>query len=299
MQVTFYGVRGSTPCACDDTRRYGGNTSCVVVTHPGMDPVVFDLGTGLRYFGNDLANGGLAPGESFRGTALVSHLHWDHVQGVPFFKPWLCAGSRLDVFGPPQEEGSLEDAVRSFIKPPYFPVTIDELPGEVTITEAAEVFMVGPAEVRSAPVPHIGPTLGFRVSVGGTSVAFVPDHQQPGAGSTEVDPAVLELCAGADLLIHDAQFTNDEFTTKSDWGHCTVEYAVEVAAQAGVRRLALFHHDPSHSDTDVDELLAGAREYAAGRVEEVIAASEGLTVALTPAAQSPAAQSPAAVAAAG
>lgn len=149
VQVTFYGVRGSTPCACDDTRRYGGNTSCVVVTHPGMDPVVFDLGTGLRYFGNDLANGGLAPGESFRGTALVSHLHWDHVQGVPFFKPWLCAGSRLDVYGPPQEEGSLEDAVKSFIKPPYFPVTIDQLPGEVTITEAPGVFMVGPAQVAA------------------------------------------------------------------------------------------------------------------------------------------------------
>jgi len=283
VQVTFYGVRGSTPCACDGTRRYGGNTSCVVVTHPGMDPVVFDLGTGLRYFGHDLAGGGLAPGESFQGTALVSHLHWDHVQGVPFFKPWLCEGSRLDVYGPAQEDGSLEDAVRSFIRPPYFPVTIDDLPGQVTITEAPEVFTLGPAEVRTAPVPHIGPTLGFRLTVGGTSVAFVPDHQQPGPGSTYVDPVVLELCAGADLLIHDAQFDNDEFLTKADWGHCTVEYAVEVAAQAGVRRLALFHHDPSHGDGRVDELLAAARDCAGDRVEEVIAASEGLTVALSPA----------------
>ncbi|MFM7069565.1 MAG: MBL fold metallo-hydrolase [Actinomycetes bacterium] len=290
MNVTFYGVRGSTPCACESTRRYGGNTSCVVLTRPAADPIVFDLGTGLRYYGMDIGCG-----QPFRGTALVSHLHWDHVQGIPFFAPWLSDGSRLDVYGPAQGATTLEEAVRSFIKPPYFPVTLDDLPGEVTITEATPEFSVGDAQVRTALVPHIGPTLGYRVTLDGVTVVFIPDHQQPGAGSTVVDPAVLELCEGADLLIHDAQFDNDEFTTKADWGHCTVEYAVEVAAQAGVRRLALFHHDPSHGDERLDALLADAQAYALGRgVEEVIAAAEGLTVALSPAADpaSPNAASP-------
>lgn len=270
-------MRGSTPCACDSNRRYGGNTSCVAVEWPDRDPILFDLGTGLRYFGMTQPCDG-----TFRGTALVSHLHWDHVQGVPFFTPMLAAGAHLDVYAPVQESGSLCDAIRTFMAPPYFPVEIEALPGSFSFHEVDHgAFDIDGAKVTVAPVPHIGPTVGYRIDCEGVSVAYVSDHQQPGVGSTEIAPAVLDLCAGVDLLIHDAQFDEAEFATRSDWGHCTVDYAIEVAARAGARRLALFHHDPSHSDDRIDRLTERAREVGARRgLEEVLAASEGLTMAL-------------------
>jgi phosphoribosyl 1,2-cyclic phosphodiesterase len=275
VDISFFGVRGSTPCSSEAVQRYGGNTACVVLERAGHEPIIFDLGTGLRFFGVHRAHD--AP---FRASALVSHLHWDHVQGIPFFAPLLTVGARLDLYAPAQEHLSLEEAVRSFVAPPYFPVGIDQLPCEVVFHEVEPgPFELDGAKVTAAHVPHVGPTLGYRVEVDGVSVAYVSDHQQPGPGATHVDPAVLELCEGADLLIHDAQFDDLEFTMRSDWGHCTVDYAVEVAAQAGVRTLALFHHDPSHSDHHIDALLDGARGQAASRgIVEVIAAHEGLTV---------------------
>ncbi len=278
LNVTFYGVRGSTPCSCESVSRYGGNTACVVVESTDHAPIVLDLGTGLRFFGLDHGTDG-----TFRGTALVTHLHWDHVQGLPFFAPLLCEGARLDVYGPAQDGTSLEAAVRSFVQAPYFPVGIDDLPGEIVFHDTAPGTIELPgATVRAAWVPHIGPTLGFRVESEGRSVAYVSDHQQPGVGATEVDPAVVELCRDVDVLIHDAQFDDDEFALRSDWGHCTVDYALEVAAAAGAHTLALFHHDPSHTDDRVDELLAVTAERARARgVAEVVAAAEGLTLSLS------------------
>lgn len=290
LNVTFYGVRGSTPCSDERLSRYGGNTACVVIDQPGHQPIVFDLGTGLRFYGIESC-GCPSATVPFRGTALVTHLHWDHVQGIPFFAPLLCDGAELDLYAPAQEGESLGEVVRGFLSPPYFPVEVDALPGEIRFhdTEPGS-FRVGDALVTAAWVPHVGPTLGYRVELGGRSVAYVSDHQQPGVGSTEVDPAVLELCRDVDVLIHDAQFDDAEFAQRSDWGHCTVEYAVEVAAQAGCRTLVLFHHDPSHHDVRVDELLVEARELAAARgVPEVVAAHEGLTLSLVPAAESDAA----------
>jgi ribonuclease BN (tRNA processing enzyme) len=271
--ITFYGVRGSTPCACDSVARYGGNTSCVVITSDDHDPVILDLGTGLRFYGLDHPFD-----QPFRGTALLTHLHWDHVQGIPFFSPLLVEGASLSVYGPPQEVEDLAAAVRRFVRPPYFPVGIDDLPGEITFHDAPiGTFELDGCTVEAAWVPHVGPTLGFRVTTGGVTIAYVSDHQQPGLGATEVDPAVLDLCQGADVLVHDAQFDDLEFSMRSDWGHCTADYAVEVAAQAEVRTLVLFHHDPAHTDLRVDELLAGARRLADERgVEQVLAASEGL-----------------------
>lgn len=275
MNVTFFGVRGSTPCPCEDNRRYGGNTACVALEVPGEDPIVFDLGTGLRFFGETQPQDG-----SFRGTALVTHLHWDHVQGLPFFVPVLQAGARLDVHAPAQQGMSLAEAFDDFMRPPYFPVRIADLPGEVVFHDTSDDDLaVGDAKVRVRQVPHVGTTLGYRVDWHGVSVAYVSDHQQPD-DPDHVDQGVLELCDGADLVIHDAQYTPEEFAKKSTWGHCTVSYAVEVARRAGARRLALFHHDPAHCDSRLDQLLAQAQDLgAAAGLEEVIAASEGLTVA--------------------
>jgi phosphoribosyl 1,2-cyclic phosphodiesterase len=277
LNVSFFGVRGSTPCPCDENRRYGGNTSCVTLDAPGHDPIVFDLGTGLRQWGQTLPRDG-----SFRGSALVTHLHWDHVQGLPFFAPILAPGAQLDIYGPAQEGESLDEAFHRFVCPPYFPVTIEQLYGQITFHDVSDTDVaIGGAKVRVRTVPHVGSTNGYRVEMGGAAVAYLSDHQMPHDGSHVVSDEVLELCDGADLVIHDAQFTRAEFEEKYYWGHCTVEYAVFVAQEAGARRLALFHHDPAHSDDQLDAILQQARDAAADTaLDEVIAAYEGLTVSL-------------------
>jgi phosphoribosyl 1,2-cyclic phosphodiesterase len=280
VRISFFGVRGSTPCCSASLARYGGNTACVVLQPDHGDPVILDLGTGMRAYGC-----AWPADRAFRGTALVSHLHWDHVQGLPFFSPLCNPDSRLDIYGPGQEDGlSMAAALDAFMVPPYFPITLDQLPAEFRIADCPkELFQVGSAKITALEVPHIGRTLGFRIEADGVTVAYIPDHQQPYDGSYQVAPNVLELCRNADLVIHDAQFTDDEFARKFNWGHCTIGYAVEVAAQAGARRLALFHHDPSHDDERMDELATKA--VAVGRVAgvEVFAASEGLQVQLAPA----------------
>lgn len=276
MHVTFYGVRGSTPCPTEANRRYGGNTSCVALESAGHDPIVLDLGTGLRFWGETLPHDG-----SFRGHALVTHVHWDHVQGLPFFVPVLNDGASFDVYGPPPDGGTLAGCFETFVAPPYFPVCINDLPGRIEFHDVSDTELsIGDAKVTIRSVPHTGLTNGYRIEQDGVVVAYVSDHQMPCDGSFEVTDEVLELCAGADLLIHDAQYTPEEFAEKSTWGHCTVDFAVHVAAEAGAKRLALFHHDPSHDDDIVDCLLRQARLSARGRIDEVVAAAEGLTIVL-------------------
>ncbi len=255
MNVTFYGVRGSTPCPCEANRRYGANTACVAVEVPGEDPIVFDIGTGLRFWGEKLPQDG-----SFHGTALVTHLHWDHVQGLPFFVPIDRPGATFDIYGPtPDNAGNIEDALCNFMQPPYFPIRPTDLRGDIRFHDVNDdEFKVGRARIVSRLVPHLGPTNGYRVDWDGFSVAYVSDHQ---------------------ALIHDAQYTDDEWEKKAHWGHCTVDYAVLVAKEAGARRLALFHHDPAHGDDKLDTLLDRARTKGeeAG-VGEVLSASEGTTI---------------------
>jgi phosphoribosyl 1,2-cyclic phosphodiesterase len=278
VNVTFFGVRGSTPCASQRISRYGGNTSSVVIDIPRTPPILLDLGTGVRVYGESLPPG------PFEGVALVSHLHWDHVQGLPFFAPALRPGSRVALYSPPPGCGlTLAEAFGQGIRPPYFPVHLTELSGRIEFHEVHDgTFAVGAAMVTVKPVPHVGPTAGFRIDWEGVSVAYVPDHQQPSNGSLDIAEEVLELVEGANLLIHDAQYTPEEFRQKRDWGHSTIEYAVEVARQGGVKMLAMFHHDPTHDDTMVDRLAAEARQHKGCSQMELIAAHEGLTVHLAP-----------------
>jgi phosphoribosyl 1,2-cyclic phosphodiesterase len=275
LNVNFFGVRGSTPCACQELARYGGNTACVALEAPGHDPLVLDLGTGLRFWGETQPQDG-----SFRGSALVTHLHWDHVQGLPFFVPVLRPGARLDVYGPSPDDMTLESAFREFLRPPFFPVEIEALDGEIVFHDVRdEDFAAGDAKVTARTVPHVGLTAGYRIDFAGTTIAYISDHQAPPDGSMDVAEAVLELVDGVDLLIHDAQYTPEEFATKAHWGHCTIDYAVNVAAQGGARRLALFHHDPSHDDASLDRLAAAAADQGDAAGVEVVAAYEGLTIA--------------------
>jgi len=280
LRVTFFGVRGSCPCSGPEYVRYGGNTACVAVEIGDEPPIVLDLGTGLRPLGHALEER-YGPDHPVEVTAFLSHLHWDHIIGLPFCTPLLREGGRMDVFGPPQDGGSLHDIIDRVVKPPFFPVQVKELQGKIEFHEVSDdVLVVGSAKVLVRQVPHVGTTLGFRIEAGDAAVAFVSDHQAP-ENRAEVDSAVLKLCDGADLVIHDAQYTEEEYRAKATWGHSTVGYAVHVAAEAGGRRLALFHHDPRHTDDDIDRLLDVARATDdASRLDGVLVAGEGLTIDL-------------------
>jgi phosphoribosyl 1,2-cyclic phosphodiesterase len=255
--------------------RYGGNTSCVSVDVAGHDPILLDVGTGARYFGLQCS-----PGTGFRGSCLVSHLHWDHLQGLPFFPPLLRPGSHLDFYAPAQEGGrSIGDVVHDSIAPPLFPVALDRFAGDITFhAKGNEEFTIGEVDVISRLIPHVGSTLGYRLEFGGAALAYLSDHQQPGVDVFEATDNAHELCAGADVLIHDAQYTPDEFAIKSDWGHCTTEYAVWLAIESGAKLLVLFHHDPLHDDDHIDRMLADAEARCDGTGTRVVAAAEGSTL---------------------
>ena len=273
--VTFHGVRGSTPCHGENVVRYGGNTSCVSVAIPGQEPLLFDLGTGLRYFGHTFGHDHI-----FRGTCLLTHLHWDHIQGLPFFTPLLRDGSEIDIYAPTQVGPSTTDQIFfESIRPPLFPIPLDDIPASIRFRDVLDSdFSIGDVDVMARVIPHAGTTLGYRVTWNGRSVAYLSDHQMPVDGSFAATTGAIELCRGADLVIHDAQYTPAEFAERRTWGHCTLDYAVWLAAEAGASALALFHHDPTHHDDVLDLLTTTA--IACGRAQnvKVFAAREGLTV---------------------
>lgn len=275
LRVTFHGVRGSTPCHGDDIRKYGGNTSCVSIAIPGEAPIVFDLGTGLRYFGQTQPMDG-----TFRATCLLTHFHWDHTQGLPFFTPILKAGSEVDLYAPAQDDGrSVEEVFRAAIRPPLFPIPLELFPGTIRFHDVSDTeFDVGSVHVTARSVPHVGPTVGYRLDWNGRSIAYISDHQQPYDGSYSASPGAIELARGVDLLIHDSQYSLAEFELKSTWGHCTPQYALWLASHAGARKLALFHHDPMRGDDALEATLAELQADGERGGVEVIAASEGLTV---------------------
>jgi ribonuclease BN (tRNA processing enzyme) len=235
----------------------------------------------LRSLGAWLMPQLIAQGRPLHARLLLTHLHYDHLLGLPFFAPLEDPGAILEVFGPGEGERSLAELVDDVVKPPFFPVQVRDFRGTIHLSDSAEEpMLLGRSLVSSAPVPHTGVTLGYRVEVDGVSVVYIPDHQAP-LDREEIDPDVLALCRGADLLIHDAQYDELEFARKADWGHSTVAYAVHVAAAAEVKSLALFHHDPSHSDERLLALEAMASTLpGAEQIGSIVSAFEGLTISL-------------------
>jgi phosphoribosyl 1,2-cyclic phosphodiesterase len=281
VKITYFGVRGSCPCSSDRQHRYGGNTSCILVDVDGEPPLILDLGTGLRALGDHLNVGLQESGLPLRASALLTHLHFDHMLGLPFFAPMRDPGAILDVYGPSQADSSLQDTFEAIVQPPFFPIHFADFRGETRFHDLDDSGIgLGAIKVTARSVPHIGHTLGYRIEANGSSLVYIPDHQAP-LDRWSVPQGVLELCDGADMVVHDAQYTEEEYASLSDWGHSTPTYALHVASEAGARRLTLFHHDPSHTDREIDKMLSHSRRLASeSSVVEVTAAAEGTTVEL-------------------
>jgi phosphoribosyl 1,2-cyclic phosphodiesterase len=278
--ITFCGVRGSVPAPGARFARYGGNTSCVAVSHSASAPpaLLLDAGTGL---GNVT---GLLGGQPFAGTLLLTHLHWDHSLGLPFFQAGDRDDARASLLMPDQGSGvGAEELLARVMSPPFFPITPAGLRGDWRFgTISPGQFKAEGFTVEAREIPHKGGrTFGYRVSDERCALAYVTDHcptsygQGPdGLGSYHAD--ALALAESADLLIHDAQLLADELGSEAAFGHAAAEYAVRLAVRAGARRLALFHHKPSRTDAELDEV---ARRFADADIP-VIVAAEGLSIEL-------------------
>lgn len=275
MKVRFYGVRGSIATAGEETRRYGGNTSCVAV-EAGDDVLIFDAGTGIRKLGTDLGPTGV------RASLFFSHLHWDHIQGFPFFTPAFVPGNELNVYGVRMSDDGAPgvlDVLRDQMKPPQFPVPLDIMRADLTFQDIplGDRIHIGPAEVRHAAVDHPNGCVAWRVDYRGKSVVYATDLEHRG---DETNPALVELCNKADLLIYDAMYTPEEYEgaegkrSRKGWGHSTFDAGARVAEAAGVKSLCLFHHDPAHDDTFMDALGTRARK----RFDNTCVATEGLSL---------------------
>ena len=281
MYVRFWGTRGSIPTPGQGTAIYGGNTSCVEVRTADGTLIVFDCGTGIRELGLDLLKTRSGPQ---RIHLLIGHTHWDHIQGFPFFTPAFLPGTELNIYAPSGFQRSLEDSLSGQMQYAYFPIKLHDLAGRIHYTELEEgFFRIGDVLVETQYLNHTAPTLAYKVSTGNTTIAYVTDHE-PFWGAPDAtfrhpgDQRHIAFLRGADLVIHDSQYSCDEYETKLGWGHSSIEYATDVAVSAGVSRLALFHHDPTHKDERIQELerTARARAAAAGSQLDIFAAAEGM-----------------------
>jgi phosphoribosyl 1,2-cyclic phosphodiesterase len=257
VKIKIWGARGSIPSPGPETLRYGGNTSCVQVTLSDGTIIVLDAGTGIRSLG--LALAGPVP----HINILLTHLHLDHIQGLMFFAPAFRPQSEMSIWGPEAPEASLRDRIARYISAPLSPVEIRELPCDVRFMDAPHVeWDIGPARIRAASVTHRGPTLGYRITEGDTSLCYIPDHE-PALGTTLDDLdrdwiSGYDLACGASLLIHDSQYTDDEYPDHVGWGHSRLTDTLMFAHRTEAERLLLFHHDPLHTDDFLDVLHGAA-----------------------------------------
>jgi len=275
--VRFWGVRGSIPVPGPQTVNYGGNTSCVEVRAEGQI-LILDAGTGLRELGNALI-------EEFRGrplsvTMLITHTHSDHIHGFPFFAPAFEASSRIRILGFSEGGCGLTKAFARQMYSAYFPVGLSHMRGDMVFQELTDDgFQIGDIHVSTCRTSHPGACGAFRLDTGTASICYIPDHEADGKRTPE-RAAVEKLIHGADLVIHDSQYSAEEYRGHEGWGHSSMEQAVRIACDAGVKCLCLFHHDPSHSDEFLDQMLQKARQLAAGSETRIEAAREGGQISL-------------------
>ena len=275
MEVTFWGTRGSLASPGPDTARHGGNTACVEVRSDDT-VLVLDAGTGVRRLG-----AALSPSVS-RVDLLLTHLHMDHIQGLGFFAPLYQSGMEVHVWGPASTTFSLRTRLSRYLSPPFFPVHLRDLACHLTLHEVPGAAAdIGPFHISSAMVCHPGPTVGYRIEADGGVVAYLSDHE-PALGVRNFPEAAewtsgYALAAGADLLIHDAQYTVAEYAERVGWGHSSIDDALRFATLAGVQHMVPFHHDPAHSDAEIDQIVA-AGVAAVQPTFKVTAAAEGAII---------------------
>lgn len=278
MRVTFWGVRGSIPAPGPETNRYGGNTSCVSITTDNDELFIIDMGTGLVNLGGSLMGREFGKGKG-KATILLSHSHWDHIQGFPFFPPVFVPGNRFQVYGNAKSSTFLEGILEGQMNPHFSPIyTLKNLGADIEFhaVEHGNVFNIGSLRVSATPNPHGATTsLAFRLEENGRSFVYASDVGYPNTGPTQ---ASLDLYRGADTLLHDCTYTPEDQETRRDRGFSGYPDAVDVAVAAQVKRLVMFHYDQDYSDDKVDGIHAACRKLLdekGGANIELIAAAEG------------------------
>ena len=278
MKITLWGTRGCIPSLEPDTARYGGNTSCVEVRGSNGSLLVLDAGTGIKRLGASLD-----PGLS-RVDILLTHLHLDHILGLGFFGPLDKPDMEVHISGPPSLTMGLRSRLSRYLSPPIFPIHLRDLRSNLTIHDVSRGrFEIGGLKITSDLVCHPGPTFGYRITEGDSSIAYIPDHEPAlGAHDFPYDPewtSGFKLASGVDILIHDAQYTAEEYTSHVGWGHSSLQHALAFATAAHVDSLVTFHHDPTHCDDLIDEHLLEARK-TSGLTFELAPGTEGASFQL-------------------
>jgi phosphoribosyl 1,2-cyclic phosphodiesterase len=274
LRLKIWGCRGSVPTPGPDTVEYGGNTSCLEIELGHDTAIVLDAGSGIRPLGPDL----LARGTR-RIHLFLTHLHLDHLEGLRFFAPLFDNRVTVDLWGPPSPVASLRDRILRSFSPPLFPIDLRDIPARIIFHDVPRSWRMDGLSLTADFVLHPGPTLGFRLETGQSTVVYLPDHEPALAG---IDGRPVEwisggaLAHGADLLFHDAQYFGDEYDERIGWGHSSVDAAVSFARSVDARRLVLFHHEPGHSDRRLEELEDRARELDGEGTLTPVLAREGM-----------------------
>jgi phosphoribosyl 1,2-cyclic phosphodiesterase/CheY-like chemotaxis protein len=289
MRVKFWGTRGSIAKPGPDTVRYGGNTSCVEIRSSRGTLIIIDCGTGAHALGQSLL---AANPTGLRGHILISHTHWDHIQGLPFFAPLFVPGNEWDIYGPKGLDESVRESLAGQMQYTYFPVALEQFGAKVRYHDLVEGgFEIDDVRIVTRYLNHPALTLGYRLEADGATVVYSTDHElhtrslAGGEGQIEgQDGDHAEFLRGADLVLHDAQYTAKEYPAKIGWGHSSVEYAVRIAEHAGVARIALTHHDPLRDDKSLDQMVEDLRAAlrSRGSTLEVFAAAEGQSIEVKP-----------------
>ncbi len=281
MRAKIWGCRGSLAAPGPETIRYGGNTSCVEVRTSDDHLIVIDAGTGIRNLGVSLGTN-----HPKRIDILLSHLHLDHIEGLGFFMPLWDPDTEIHLWGPPSPTRTLKEGMGRYFSPPLFPVHLDDIPSELSFHDVPDTeWELGAVRLKAEPVNHPGPTVGYRLDDAGRVLTYISDHEPAlGIDLLSVTPdwvSGYSLANGADLLLHDSQYTEEEYPGRVGWGHSSIAHMVTFALITKVRRLLMFHHDPLHSDAQLESMLVRARELWGEQSDGVALAYEGMEIDLT------------------